>query len=261
MLPIISFFGRPIGTYGLLACLGILVACFISCYFIKKKVGYFEDAIFLFILIGIGAFAGGHFLYGLTNIGKFLTYFNAGGFIFAVQYTFGGSVFYGGLIGGILLGWIGVKALRLDRKVYADAIAVVVPLFHAFGRVGCFLGGCCYGVESKLGFITHTNPLVPSINGVRRFPVQLLEALLCLIIFVALLTLYRQNKFKGRLLAVYLLMYAPIRFFDEFLRGDEIRGFAFGLSTSQLISVLIKIALIAYIITVYTKKHKDKSCC
>ena len=48
---------------------------------------------------------------------------------------------------------------------------------------------------------------------------------------------------------------------NEFLRGDEIRGFAFGLSTSQLISVLIEITLIAYIITVYIKKHKDKSCC
>ena len=117
--------------------------------------------------------------------------------------------------------------------------AVLVPLFHAFGRVGCFLGGCCYGIESEFGFTTHTNTNIPSINGVNRFPVQLLESGCNLIIFFILLTLFRKRIMEKRLIWIYLLIYPVVRFCDEFLRGDVYRGFLLGLSTSQWVSIIL----------------------
>ena len=110
---------------------------------------------------------------------------------------------------------------------------------HGFARIGCFLAGCCYGVECEFGFTAHGNDLVPAVNDVSRFPVQLLESLGCFLIFFLILYLYRKGKLTGRLLFVYLGVYAVLRFCDEFLRGDAIRGFIFGLSTSQFISIFM----------------------
>ena len=76
-------------------------------------------------------------------------------------------------------------------------------------------------------------------NGVARFPVQLVEAGLNFGLFFLLWTLLRKRRLPGRLLLLYLLIYPTYRFFLEFLRGDAIRGFLLGLSTSQVISLLL----------------------
>lgn len=85
-------------------------------------------------------------------------------------------VFYGGLIGGIAAGLIAIKSMRLNSGIYADTMAPVIPLFHGFARIGCFFAGCCYGVQSDIGFTAHGNQFVAEVNDVCRFPVQLLEA-------------------------------------------------------------------------------------
>lgn len=141
---------------------------------------------------------------------------------------------------------------------YSDICTPIIPLFHCFGRIGCFLGGCCYGIESSFGFTVHNNILNPSINDVQRFPVQLLEAALNLILYFILFYLFKNNKFKGKLIAVYLILYSIIRFFDEFLRADEYRGFLFGLSTSQIISILIFVGSFAFLLLNYLKIKKSK---
>ena len=61
---------------------------------------------------------------------------------------------------------------------------------------------------------------------------------------------------KGRLFYIYLLSYSVLRFINEFLRGDEIRGFVLGISTSQLISILIFIA--SLLIYTNLKKKEEK---
>ena len=108
------------------------------------------------------------------------------------------------------------------------------------------IAGCCYGIESKVGFTVHGNTVNPSINGVNRFPVQLVEALCNLLIFILLFVLHRKGKFKNRLLVVYFFVYPVVRFILEFFRGDEIRGFIFGLSTSQIISILLFVFALVY---------------
>lgn len=246
MFPTFEFMGRTIGVYGLCSIVGLVVAGAVMYALIRKKGIYAQDVTLLAVAVALGMFAGGHIVYGITQISNIVDLFKnmpqytARSFWRALGGYFGGMVFYGGLIGSFVCIAVFKRfkiAANFKKINILDAYAVVVPLFHVFGRIGCFLGGCCYGVESSFGFIVNGNQLSPEINGVRRFPVQLVEAGCNLIIFLVLLYLYKKGKAKDRLVYLYLLIYPTVRFGLEFLRGDEIRGFLFGLSTSQWISI------------------------
>ncbi len=232
----------------IMAIVGALVAGIIACRVAKKR-GYDDnDMIIVLLCSTAGVLVGGHILYGITNIKYFPALLKAESIIQFFQLVgtiFGGSVFYGGLIGGIIAAVITIRVKKLPLAGFADIITVCIPIFHAFARVGCFLSGCCYGIESEFGFTAHGNTLVPDVNDVSRFPVQLLEAALNLVLFAVLILLYRKISgkggfFDGKLIFIYLICYSIIRFGDEFLRGDAIRGFVFGtLSTSQFISIVL----------------------
>lgn len=219
--------------------------------FIKAKKNNLNEVMMTFMLMFsvIGVLIGGHLLFAVTNLDKLWLFGKVksfGDFIAVVSVIFGGQVFYGGLFGGIGAALLFAKITRLeDFSGYTDIMAAGVPLFHFFGRIGCFLGGCCYGIESDFGFTTH-NALISSANGVNRFPVQLFEAGFCLLITAFILRLSRCEKLKGRLFYIYLFTYAIGRFILEFFRGDSYRGFLLGLSTSQIISVVIIISVTVY---------------
>lgn len=257
MLPYFYILGKSISAYALMILIGVLLSGFYVCRVAKKRGHDNNDYIVFLLISAIGVVVGGHIMYGITKISSIVelltnwtSYVNSfESFINCMAVIFGGAVFFGGLLGGMTTGLIYGKVKKLDMKEYSDICAPMVPLFHCFGRIGCFLGGCCYGIESKFGFTAHGNELVPGINDVQRFPVQLLEALLNLILFVVLAYLLRKNICKGKLFAIYLISYSVIRFFNEFLRGDDYRGFLFGLSTSQIISIILFAGSIIYITT------------
>jgi phosphatidylglycerol:prolipoprotein diacylglycerol transferase len=143
----------------------------------------------------------------------------------------------------LLFVYIYTKRQKMDTLLQFDILAVCIPLFHFFGRIGCFLGGCCYGIESEFGF-TFTQSPIEFANGVNRFPVQLLEAAVLLIIFLVLLQLFNREIQSGNLILLYFLFYGTARFFIEFLRDDFYRGIWGIFSTSQWISVaLVTIAV------------------
>ncbi len=266
MFPFIEIFGRTIGTYAIMAIIGGLLAGFLFCRRISRLGLDDNEAIIFLLLCAVGVLVGGTLLYGITNIDKLALLKDAKSFsdiISILKIVFGGSVFYGGLLGAIAVGLITAKVRKLDVVIYSDNLSPIIPLFHSIARVGCFLGGCCYGIECSFGFTAHGNTLVPQLNDVSRFPVQLLESLLNLILAFVMwrLLLYSQKsgKLRGKLLYIYLMSYAVIRFFDEFLRGDEIRGFIFGLSTSQAVSILILISVLMLIFVSYRQKLKANS--
>ena len=263
MLGSFNFFGKEIGYYPLMALIGALTAG-VFCFITAKKRGLNEvKMVFLLLFSAIGIFLGGHILFGITNIGIFGAFLNVkdfSQFLYVFTTIFGGQVFYGGLIGGIIAGSVYAKATRLNNFAdYTDIAAAAIPLFHCFGRIGCFLGGCCYGIESEFGF-TFEHALIEQANGVNRFPVQLLEAGFNLALFLVLWQLLRKNKLKNHLLSLYLIVYPIGRFCFEFLRGDEYRGFLFGLSTSQIISILLIIGTVAYeLYRKFFKKNKPET--
>ena len=147
-----------------------------------------------------------------------------------------------------------IKKKKLQYNIFADIATIIIPLFHFFGRIGCFLVGCCFGVESHIGFTFENSPLEVA-NHVHRFPIQLVEATYNLCLFIILYNLLKRSKLKGKLLGLYLILYPVGRFIFEFFRGDEYRGFLFGLSTSQIISII----LLFIGIYILTKKEKNSS--
>lgn len=264
MLPYFDIFGMKLSSYAVFVLIGVLTSGFVVCRTAKKR-GHDDNDYIVFMLISaIGVFIGGHILYGVTQMtafwevvthwGKYIK--SIGDFIAIFSYIFGGSVFYGGLLGGIAAGLIYGKIKRLDLLEYSDILAPAVPLFHCFGRIGCFFGGCCYGIECHgCGITIHGNTVNPSVNDVERFPVQLLEAALNLGLFFLLYYLLNKGKLKGGLFALYLGLYSVIRFLDEFLRGDAYRGFFLGLSTSQVISIILFLFSAFYFIFTYRRKR------
>ena len=261
MIPAFTLFGKTLSVYQITSLVGILFTLFYI-YFLAKKTGRDEITAMFMLLIGApGAIIGGVLLFGVTNLPSLITLiqerqnYSTAEFIRALTQVFGGSVFYGGLIGSLLLGWLYIRK-KENPGDYADLGAIAIPLFHSFGRLGCFLTGCCYGVESKIGFVYH-HALTPGANDVCRFPIQLVEMSLNIALFFFLQHLLRKGKAKGKLLNLYLLIYPTYRFILEFFRGDDYRGFLFGLSTSQLISILLLLGNVIFMLCSKKKSNQE----
>lgn len=157
----------------------------------------------------------------------------------------GGLVFYGGLIASFIVGVWYVRRHRMPVLVTMDVFAPAIALGHAIGRMGCFLVGCCYGraVDHPawygVTFPAHPNGFAPP--GIPLYPTQLMECIGELVIFSVLFALRYYKRFDGQVMATYIMLYAALRSFTEYFRGDVARGFLIEpwISTSQFISILV----------------------
>lgn len=143
--------------------------------------------------------------------------------VFMVQH--GGLVYYGGFLGATLAGTIFILWKKMPFWKTADVFAPSIALGSVFGRIGCLLNGCCYGRKCDLPWaITFTNPQAHEFSdtplNVPLQPTQIYDALLNLILYLALAWRFRRKKFDGEIFALYLAGYAICRFIVEFFRGD-----------------------------------------
>lgn len=145
--------------------------------------------------------------------------------------------FYGGVIGGaggfLLTYFLMRKNVNFDIKKVLEIAPISITLAHAIGRIGCFLAGCCYGVETDSWIGIN----FPNDDLGKVIPTQLIESLFLFILCGALAVLLLKFKFKYNFV-VYMSAYSIFRFIIEFYRGDE-RGVAFVLSPSQVLSILV----------------------
>jgi phosphatidylglycerol:prolipoprotein diacylglycerol transferase len=151
----------------------------------------------------------------------------------------GGLVFYGGLIGASLACVFAVRLKKLPLWKTADVLAPSIALGYVFGRIGCFMFGCCYGKPCDLPWAVHfprDHATYP--QGVH--PTQLYESLLSLVLYAGLAWLHRHKKFDGQVFAAYLIAYGSLRFTVEFFRGDYPMRYLGGWATpAQLFSLPI----------------------
>jgi phosphatidylglycerol---prolipoprotein diacylglyceryl transferase len=262
MFPFITIIGRTIGMYQIAMLFGVFAAGIYVCRLCRKN-GYDDnDGIFFLLIISIGVLIGGHVLYSIVNYKVFIYVIknisninSFKKFLNAVYLIWGGNVFYGGLLGGIFTAIIIFKK-KPQYRYLLDFVVPAAPLFHFFGRIGCFLAGCCFGVESSFGFTFH-HSIIEEANEINRFPVQLMEALINLLLFFILDFFRRKNIFRQNTVYLYLLFYSVARFFIEFLRGDAYRGFFFNiLSTSQIISIIIFCFIMPKIYSLYKENPR-----
>ncbi|WP_296325556.1 prolipoprotein diacylglyceryl transferase family protein [Treponema sp. UBA3813] len=248
MFPEIHFFNLIIPMYPLCVATGFLIGTAVL-YLFAYKCDFPEKLVFpLMCFIELAVILGGKILFLLINIHNLTKIFEKFGFI--AIFTKTGFVFYGGLFGGFIAVLVFSKIYKISLNEILPLVISVTPLIHAFGRIGCLFVGCCYGIEYD-GFCS------VRLHGVNRFPVQLLESTMLLVLFVVLqVFLY---KSRNRVPFAYFLGYGTLRFFCEFLRGDESRGFIGQFSVSAWISLIIfVVTFIACFVTFFTQLSKNR---
>jgi phosphatidylglycerol:prolipoprotein diacylglycerol transferase len=177
--------------------------------------------------------------------------------LLSLDFLRSGGVFYGGLLGAIIAGYLLMKRYQLPWWKTADACAPGIAIGNFFGRQGCFAAGCCWGKPTSLPWGVKFSELGHQITGVPidqyLHPTQLYESFAMLLVFVFLLWLHKHKRFSGQVILVYALLYSIIRFAIEFVRDDprgDILGLTTltGLSTSQMISLVIGIIALILLI-------------
>lgn len=264
MHPIIFQLGSfKLPTYGLMVACGYLAAIFYI--FRKSRAAGFkkEDLSDLIFYSVLGGMAGAKLFYSVTYWREF------GGsfwerFMYALRTFQYGFVFYGGLIVGGAAFFITSARRKLAAFRAADLFAPALALGHAFGRIGCFSAGCCYGSPTSCPLsITFTNPaseVNPAYLGVPLHPTQLYEAagnfFIFLVLNKALSRSLKDGWPAGRVMALYVALYSLERFLIEFLRGDDRGMMRFGLSPAQLISAAAFVAAAAALFALKVKNEK-----
>lgn len=238
MVPQIYIGSFALQSYGICMAAGFTAAFLLSLRRVRKRGGSYEQILMIAAAALLAAFALARITFRVFSYGtgRLLREMAAGDVSGCVR---GGFVWYGGLIGGIAGALILIRVCRLDLDVYACSIVPCIPLGHAFGRLGCLLAGCCYGLpyEGPLAVRSAQAGLSQTL-----FPIQAVEAL-CDFILFAILSVYTRKPRNGLLiLGIYLILYSIARFVIEFFRGDTVRGIWLGFSTSQWIAVFLILA-------------------
>lgn len=231
------FFGYFIAYYGLMLVLGILINIPIIYIQAKRFKVVINDFIIICALAALLGIIFAKMLYLITSY-EHIDFMKLNDLSYINSLMNGGFVFLGGVIGFLLSLFFCAKIFQINLQPYIQAYMCCLPLGHMFGRIGCYLVGCCYGIPYA-GFLsvkyTHS-PFAP--NGVDLFPVQLLEAFIdFLLAFFIFLFSKKLEKYVA--LQLYLLIYSISRFFLEFLRYDEVRNGIAGVSTSQILCILL----------------------
>lgn len=226
--------------YGIMAGFGVLLAVLYLKRAEKRYPEMESDAELAFVYGIVGSFVGAKLLFLVTvlpDLAADLPYLHTQTAAFFKKYLYSGFVFYGGLYGAVLSACLYARLVKISVQRLLNLLLPVIPLIHCMGRVGCFCAGCCYGMPSeKWGVIFSKSEIAP--HDVPLLPVQLYEAIGVLILFVVLAYMGAKRTNGKTMLAIYLLIYGIMRFVLEYMRGDEYRGFLWGLSVSQALSVL-----------------------
>lgn len=233
-------FGVAIAWYGILIALGMLAGTLILVK-LGKKFGYKENDLYdLAIWVLPAAVIGARVYYVIFEWDQY-----GGDIMRMINFREGGMAIHGGVLGGLLAGYIVCKVKKMNFWQLADCVVPGLILGQAIGRWGNFINQEAHGGPTDL-------PWGILVDGVRVHPTFLYESFWNLLVFGLLLFLFKKRKANGELLGVYFVMYSLGRFFIEGLRTDSL--YFMGMRVAQLISIaLILVGIL--IIYVRRKKH------
>ncbi|HKQ53989.1 MAG TPA: prolipoprotein diacylglyceryl transferase [Pyrinomonadaceae bacterium] len=275
----------PINTYGVLLALAFLSALLIAAKLAARDGLPRERVYDLGLWMLLAAIVGSKALMLLTEPG----YRENPWSLFSLDFLRSGGVFYGGFIGAAAVGYFLIRRYKLPWWKTADAFAPGIALGNAIGRQGCFAAGCCWGKPTLAAWGVHFTEAGHQVTGVpttvaqlddpaqqaywaeklgglfqpvHLHPTQLYESFGALLIFLFLLWLHRRKVFSGQVILCYAVLYAVMRFTIEIFRDDprgDILGLTTltGLSTSQMLSIIVGIA--AIILLILRRRAKGSS--
>jgi phosphatidylglycerol:prolipoprotein diacylglycerol transferase len=176
-----------------------------------------------------------------------------------VQYWKGGIVYYGGILGGMIAFFVYRHYRPFPLRPYLDALAPSIMVGTLFGRLGCFLNGCCYGDLCNLPWAVSFPRFSPpwerqynlgliapdAFHSLPLHPTQLYSALDAGILLILLSAYFPLRRRDGEVMGLLMITYPITRFLIEYLRNDEGSFFA-GLTISQNISIILLCCGLAY---------------
>lgn len=265
MHPILFRVGNfPVNAYGVFLALAFLSAIFVTVRLAVRD-GLPKEKIYdLCLWLLLSSLVGSKLLMLLTEP----EYRQNPLLLFSLDFLRSGGVFYGGLLGAIIAGYILMRRGKLPWWKTADACAPGIALGSVLGRLGCFFAGCCWGKPTTLpwgvSFPPEGHEVTGVPTGVHLHPTQLYESLSMLIVFGFLLWLHKRKKFSGQVILAYAILYATVRFLIEFVRDDprgDILGLTTvtGLSTSQIIGIIVGIGALILMISRWRRANGPKT--
>ncbi len=219
MIPYLFHIYGPIyaNSYGIAIAIGIMIftAFMLSDSRCAKLISsdQLQNTIVLSILIGV---FGGRLLWVFGNWPMPIRE--------TIEIWEGGLSVLGAVLAITLITPLYLRYIRVPILPLLDLAAVYAPLLQAFGRIGCFLAGCCYGLPTNLPWgITYTHP---DIHLPYKFqtihPTQLYSALIFFTIFGLMYLILRKRYPKpGQLISLYLILSSSERFIVDFWRADH----------------------------------------
>jgi len=231
MRPILLKLGSiPLRSYGVMMMVGFLVGLYRALHAARRKgidPAALADAALYSLLSGV---VGARLVFVLLNWPDFRH--NLGS-VFSVWE--GGLSFHGGVACAVGVVYLYTHRKRIPFLLLADTLAPSLAIAYGFTRIGCFLNGCCYGVQTHL-------PWAVKFPGViaPRHPAQLYAAAASFFIYLLLVRIEKLHKADGFVFLAYLAMYSLYRFLIEILRkGATAEVFCWGLTQAQLVSVVV----------------------
>jgi len=259
-LPAFTAFGRELGpftlhTYGVVLAMGFLVGLWVAHWQAKRAgldAGRIADMAVYVLIAGL---VGAKLM--LVAVEWRTTYSRMGLRELLWSVVQSGGVFYGGLLGGLLVALYFARRYALSVWATADALAPGVVIGQSIGRLGCFAAGCCWGRPASVPWaVTFTDVYAARNVGTPidtpLHPSQIYESLATFLIFAVLVWIAPRKRFHGQVLVAYLVLYSTARFALEYFRGDAGRGFIGPLSTSQALAIVL--VLLAGVLFVKLRK-------
>jgi phosphatidylglycerol:prolipoprotein diacylglycerol transferase len=253
----------PINTYGVLLALAFLSALLIAARLAARDGLPRERVYDLGLWILLAAIVGSKVLMLFTEP----EYREDPARLISLDFLRSGGVFYGGFIAAVIAGYFLIRRYKLPWWKTADAFAPGLALGNAIGRQGCFAAGCCWGKPTSLPwgveFTEAGNKVTGVPLGVHLHPTQLYESFGALFIFLFLIWLHRRKRFSGQVILLYAVLYGAMRFTIEFFRDDprgDILGLTTltGLSTSQMLSIIVGITGLVFLILRWRRATAEK---
>jgi len=237
MHPILFHIGDfPIGTYGVIFAIAALAAIWLARLLARQRDLDPEQITDLGVYTLLAAFVGAKLAMIIGDFREFSDH--------PLEYIVGNlrsfGAFYGGFMVAVYVAVLYVRKKGLPLWRTADVTAPALALGQTIGRWGCFFAGCCYGkpTDAPWGLIFPEVPLCFDDTPIHPWP--LYESLGDGIIFVILLILLKRRFFDGMVFLTYVALYALLRGFLEFYRGDDLRGVFFdgAVSFSQILAAI-----------------------
>ena len=256
MHPILFTLG-PIHVYSYGLCLALAFG--VSLFLLARDIGRylapqvglkpqqgFQKTFDLGAWVVIGSLLGARIFFVLEN--HYL--FEGGLWKDAFKIWQGGLVFYGGLIGGILAGAFWARKQKWPLGSLLDISAPYILLGHAFGRMGCYLNGCCYGGVDFMNGVVFPG----GADAYPHLPTQLWELYGDIGLFGLLLVIRKYTiRYPFLTFSLYVLTYGILRYFIEFWRRNWNRQYlGYFVSASQAVSALTIFLALSAILWIFT---------